>query len=66
MSDNIDNDVQNAITLARNVETTDDAADNSDNERSCWVCFGSDEEATLGRWVQPCGCRGATKWVCHH
>lgn len=31
--------------------------------RSCWICFASDEENRLAAWVQPCKCRGSTKWV---
>uniref|UniRef100_T1ISN4 E3 ubiquitin-protein ligase MARCHF5 n=1 Tax=Strigamia maritima TaxID=126957 RepID=T1ISN4_STRMM len=32
-------------------------------ERSCWVCFASDEDDPSASWVQPCRCRGTTKWV---
>ncbi|CAG9760882.1 unnamed protein product [Ceutorhynchus assimilis] len=31
--------------------------------RYCWVCFASDEEDQEAAWVQPCKCRGTTKWV---
>lgn len=34
-----------------------------DTERSCWICFASDEDSNLAPWVQPCKCRGSTKWV---
>lgn len=34
-----------------------------ENERYCWVCFATDEDDSLAPWVQPCNCRGATKWV---
>lgn len=34
-----------------------------DSERSCWICFASDEDNRLAAWVQPCKCRGSTKWV---
>ncbi|KAF5276273.1 hypothetical protein FQA39_LY06622 [Lamprigera yunnana] len=31
--------------------------------RYCWVCFATEEEDTDAFWVQPCNCRGTTKWV---
>lgn len=34
-----------------------------DNKRYCWVCFATDEDDTTVPWVQPCNCRGTTKWV---
>ncbi|XP_023302657.2 E3 ubiquitin-protein ligase MARCHF5 [Lucilia cuprina] len=37
--------------------------DSGDTERSCWICFASDEDNRLAAWVQPCKCRGSTKWV---
>lgn len=30
---------------------------------NCWVCFGSTEDDKEAEWVQPCKCRGTTKWV---
>ncbi|XP_042912020.1 E3 ubiquitin-protein ligase MARCHF5 [Parasteatoda tepidariorum] len=30
---------------------------------NCWVCFGSTEDDRDAEWVQPCKCRGTTKWV---
>uniref|UniRef100_A0A182M7T7 E3 ubiquitin-protein ligase MARCHF5 n=1 Tax=Anopheles culicifacies TaxID=139723 RepID=A0A182M7T7_9DIPT len=32
-------------------------------ERYCWVCFATEEDDKFAPWVQPCNCRGATKWV---
>uniref|UniRef100_A0A1B6D7M9 E3 ubiquitin-protein ligase MARCHF5 n=1 Tax=Clastoptera arizonana TaxID=38151 RepID=A0A1B6D7M9_9HEMI len=32
-------------------------------KRSCWVCFASDEDEPSFPWVQPCNCKGTTKWV---
>ncbi|MBN3277533.1 MARH5 ligase, partial [Polyodon spathula] len=32
-------------------------------ERSCWVCFATDEDDRTAEWVRPCRCRGSTKWV---
>lgn len=34
-----------------------------DDKRYCWVCFATDEDDTSVAWVQPCNCRGTTKWV---
>lgn len=35
-----------------------------ENHRSCWVCFATDEDDNTDPcWVQPCNCRGTTKWV---
>ncbi|XP_074643780.1 E3 ubiquitin-protein ligase MARCHF5-like [Tubulanus polymorphus] len=36
-----------------------------EDRRSCWVCFATDIDDPLAKWVKPCRCRGATKWV-HH
>lgn len=27
------------------------------------MCFATDEDDLLAEWVQPCRCRGTTKWV---
>lgn len=35
-----------------------------DSGRYCWVCFATDEDDETAAWVQPCNCRGTTKWVC--
>lgn len=35
-----------------------------DSGRYCWVCFATDEDDENAAWVQPCNCRGTTKWVC--
>ncbi|XP_044317031.1 E3 ubiquitin-protein ligase MARCHF5 [Drosophila rhopaloa] len=34
-----------------------------DLDRSCWICFANEEDNRRAKWVQPCRCRGATKWV---
>nr|CAD7428795.1 unnamed protein product [Timema monikensis] len=34
-----------------------------DDKRYCWVCFATDEDDETAAWVQPCNCRGTTKWV---
>lgn len=31
--------------------------------RYCWVCFATDEDDVLSPWVQPCACKGTTRWV---
>lgn len=33
------------------------------NKKTCWVCFASEEDDRTVAWVQPCRCRGTTKWV---
>lgn len=45
--------------VAVNVETTNP----NDNRINCWVCFGSTDDDKDAEWVQPCKCRGTTKWV---
>ncbi|XP_003745079.1 E3 ubiquitin-protein ligase MARCH5 [Galendromus occidentalis] len=34
-----------------------------DDRRSCWVCFATDEDDLEASWVEPCKCKGTTKWV---
>lgn len=31
--------------------------------RTCWVCFATEEDDPFAKWVQPCRCKGTTKWV---
>ncbi len=33
------------------------------HRKTCWVCFASEEDDRTVTWVQPCRCRGTTKWV---
>ncbi|KFM71804.1 E3 ubiquitin-protein ligase MARCH5, partial [Stegodyphus mimosarum] len=34
------------------------------NDRvNCWVCFGNADDDRDAEWVQPCRCRGTTRWV---
>lgn len=51
----------------RNPETTEDQrsipVQTKESTRYCWVCFATDEEDRDAAWVQPCKCRGTTKWV---
>lgn len=35
----------------------------SEDRRSCWVCFATDEEDRTAAWVKPCKCKGTSKWV---
>lgn len=49
------NETPEVVEAAPKVEVAD--------ERYCWVCFATDEDDKLAPWVQPCNCRGATKWV---
>ncbi|XP_033249913.1 E3 ubiquitin-protein ligase MARCH5 isoform X1 [Drosophila miranda] len=37
--------------------------ENQDEDRTCWICFASEGENRRALWVQPCQCRGTTKWV---
>uniref|UniRef100_A0A0A9VX09 E3 ubiquitin-protein ligase MARCHF5 n=1 Tax=Lygus hesperus TaxID=30085 RepID=A0A0A9VX09_LYGHE len=37
----------------------------SSSGRQCWICFATDEADDILAWIQPCNCRGTTKWV-HH
>lgn len=34
-----------------------------ESSRYCWVCFATEEEDRGALWVQPCNCKGTTKWV---
>lgn len=33
------------------------------NEKLCWICFGTSEEDETAQWVKPCKCKGTMKWV---
>ncbi|XP_054726389.1 E3 ubiquitin-protein ligase MARCHF5 [Anastrepha obliqua] len=64
------NDEQKASTSAHALSVgvginaiTGDTAGDEMGERSCWICFATDEDNRLAPWVQPCKCRGTTKWV---
>lgn len=37
--------------------------ENSETQKYCWVCFATDEDDREAQWVQPCKCRGTSKWV---
>lgn len=37
--------------------------ESKDSGRYCWVCFATDEDDETAAWVQPCNCKGTTKWV---
>lgn len=45
------------------MSTAATATDVSTERRYCWVCFASEDEEQDASWVQPCKCRGTTKWV---
>lgn len=34
-----------------------------ESQRYCWVCFATEEDDKAAQWVQPCLCRGSSKWV---
>lgn len=46
-----------------NVEESMIPLSNQDSQRYCWVCFATDEDDRTAMWVQPCLCRGSSKWV---
>lgn len=37
--------------------------ENRETQKYCWVCFATDEDDREAQWVQPCKCRGTSKWV---
>lgn len=34
-----------------------------DIEKTCWVCFATEEDDRDAAWVRPCRCRGTNRWV---
>nr|BAN21099.1 conserved hypothetical protein [Riptortus pedestris] len=45
-------------------EDLDQARDlDSSSVRQCWICFATEEDDTTAQWIQPCNCKGTTKWV---
>nr|XP_023023936.1 E3 ubiquitin-protein ligase MARCH5 [Leptinotarsa decemlineata] len=44
-------------------QSKDIPVQNKESTRYCWVCFATEEEDREASWVQPCNCRGTTKWV---
>lgn len=57
------NDTERHTAAAASTEATARDVLNVDTERCCWICFATDEDNRLAAWVQPCQCRGTTKWV---
>jgi len=51
---NVPNQTTTAVARTDSVES---------DQRYCWVCFATDEDDENAAWVQPCNCRGTTKWV---
>lgn len=49
--------------VVESIRPTNNPTDDGEEERSCWICFSTDEDNRLAAWVQPCKCRGTTKWV---
>lgn len=47
-------------TVVTNVPVTQSS---QDSQRYCWVCFATEEDDKAAQWVQPCMCRGSSKWV---
>uniref|UniRef100_A0A0A9YFZ0 E3 ubiquitin-protein ligase MARCHF5 n=1 Tax=Lygus hesperus TaxID=30085 RepID=A0A0A9YFZ0_LYGHE len=54
------NDSHHNHPLAAN-DTQDEYG--SVSSRQCWICFATDEDDTTLLWIQPCNCKGTTKWV---
>lgn len=52
-----------AVGVSNSVADAYQPQDEAEGERSCWICFATDEDNRLAAWVQPCKCRGTTKWV---
>ncbi|XP_043656800.1 E3 ubiquitin-protein ligase MARCHF5 [Drosophila teissieri] len=40
-----------------------DKEDPTETERCCWICLVTDKEDGRLAWVNPCPCRGTSKWV---
>jgi len=59
-----DEDTQNTSQTKEVVVEGGTIQAEEDDKRYCWVCFATDEDDTSVAWVQPCNCRGTTKWVC--
>lgn len=58
-----DEDTQNTSQTKEGVREGGTIQTEEDDKRYCWVCFATDEDDTSVAWVQPCNCRGTTKWV---
>lgn len=56
-------DQQSSSQISANVVEDGNDRNEEDTKRNCWVCFATDEDDTTAPWVQPCHCRGTTKWV---
>ncbi|XP_014280083.1 E3 ubiquitin-protein ligase MARCHF5 isoform X3 [Halyomorpha halys] len=37
--------------------------DNGNNVKQCWICFATEDDDSAAQWIQPCNCKGTTKWV---
>jgi len=59
-----DEDTQNTSQTKEGVIEGGTIQTGEDDKRYCWVCFATDEDDRSVAWVQPCNCRGTTKWVC--
>ncbi|CAG2059025.1 unnamed protein product, partial [Timema podura] len=56
-----DDDADGA-SFRSDVSSPDVPSSDEDDKRYCWVCFATDEDDETAAWVQPCNCRGTTKW----
>lgn len=64
-----DPEIENEINNEENNISTSMSQQQYENpdQRYCWVCFATDADDDDGMtpmtWVQPCLCRGTTKWI---
>ncbi|RZF47213.1 hypothetical protein LSTR_LSTR004922 [Laodelphax striatellus] len=50
-------------TPVTQVVATRNDLESNEEKKYCWVCFASEDDDAHASWVQPCNCRGTTKWV---
>lgn len=52
--------------IAASSTTQYHVANQDPSDHVCWVCYASEADAPNAEWVNPCRCRGTSKWVHHH
>ncbi|XP_026684204.1 E3 ubiquitin-protein ligase MARCH5-like [Diaphorina citri] len=63
-SGDIDNDDDSLSSLHGSDVATPGTLNYDENDlKYCWVCFATHEDDRNALWVQPCLCRGTSKWV---
>ncbi|XP_017065784.1 E3 ubiquitin-protein ligase MARCHF5 [Drosophila eugracilis] len=58
-----DSDLEHLSSARANAGSEGSEPSGVRTERSCWICYATDEDNIHAKWVQPCSCRGSTKWV---